>query len=273
MRPSTRDCARPASCTTLARRRRLHHTGDAGPLRFLHRHGRLGTHHQWPRRRAKRRLGRRDPRTERGSERRAELRADFIVYATGYQRLAQAGAILSSEIIQQTRTHRRHRLRLPTRRWAMGWSDRERMEADTAAGPLVPQRQFWADAILLAHTGIADQGPPCRSANANLRPTLISRRLRRKPPTATASILPDRRRNFLSIRKHIHAEVVGTVRDWAAEVPWPYHRGANRAGPPHFRIGSSPAVPARQRRGRSTSRSGLPELDRADLKLRNLLAG
>ena len=29
----------------------------------------------------------------------------------------------------------------------------------------------------------------------------------------------------------------------------------------------------RQRRGRSTSRSGLPELDRADLKLRNLLAG
>ena len=37
--------------------------------------------------------------------------------------------------------------------------------------------------------------------------------------------------------------------------------------------GSSPAVPARQRRGRSTSRSGLPELDRADLKLRNLLAG
>src|ERR1700730_2283914 len=36
---------------------------------------------------------------------------------------------------------------------------------------------------------------------------------------------------------------------------------------------TSPAVPARQRRGRSTSRSGLPELDRADLKLRNLLAG
>jgi hypothetical protein len=34
-----------------------------------------------------------------------------------------------------------------------------------------------------------------------------------------------------------------------------------------------PAVPARQRRGRSTSRNGLPELDRADLKLRNLLAG
>ena len=31
----------------------------------------------------------------------AELRADFIVYATGYQRLAQAGAILSSEIIQK----------------------------------------------------------------------------------------------------------------------------------------------------------------------------
>jgi hypothetical protein len=29
----------------------------------------------------------------------------------------------------------------------------------------------------------------------------------------------------------------------------------------------------RQRRGKSTSRSGLPELDRADLKLRNLLAG
>ena len=38
-------------------------------------------------------------------------------------------------------------------------------------------------------------------------------------------------------------------------------------------LGSSPAVPACQRRGRSTSRSGLPELDRADLKLRNLLAG
>src|ERR1700726_3268850 len=36
---------------------------------------------------------------------------------------------------------------------------------------------------------------------------------------------------------------------------------------------TSPAVPARQRRGRSTSRSGLPELARADLKLRNLLAG
>src|SRR6478736_4181100 len=36
---------------------------------------------------------------------------------------------------------------------------------------------------------------------------------------------------------------------------------------------TSPAVPARQRRGRSTSRSGLPELDRVDLKLRNLLAG
>jgi DNA polymerase IV len=33
------------------------------------------------------------------------------------------------------------------------------------------------------------------------------------------------------------------------------------------------AVPARQRRRGSTSRSGLPELDRADLKLRNLLAG
>src|SRR6202011_5070986 len=33
---------------------------------------------------------------------------------------------------------------------------------------------------------------------------------------------------------------------------------------------TSPAVPARQRRGRSTSISGLPELDRADLKLRNL---
>jgi hypothetical protein len=40
-----------------------------------------------------------------------------------------------------------------------------------------------------------------------------------------------------------------------------------------FRSGSSPDVPARQRRGRSTSKSGLPELDRADLKLRNLLAG
>jgi hypothetical protein len=38
-------------------------------------------------------------------------------------------------------------------------------------------------------------------------------------------------------------------------------------------FGSSPAVPARQRRGGSTSRSGLPELDRADLKLRNVLAG
>src|SRR6202035_1227109 len=36
---------------------------------------------------------------------------------------------------------------------------------------------------------------------------------------------------------------------------------------------TSPAVPARQRRGGSTSRSGLPELDRADLKLRNLFAG
>jgi hypothetical protein len=42
---------------------------------------------------------------------------------------------------------------------------------------------------------------------------------------------------------------------------------------PDDRFGSSPAVPARQRRGGSTSRSGLPELDRADLKLRNLLAG
>jgi putative flavoprotein involved in K+ transport len=31
----------------------------------------------------------------------AELSADFIVYATGYERLAQAGAILSSEIIQK----------------------------------------------------------------------------------------------------------------------------------------------------------------------------
>src|ERR1700738_3701927 len=40
-----------------------------------------------------------------------------------------------------------------------------------------------------------------------------------------------------------------------------------------FRNGSFPAVPARPRRGRSTSRSGLPELDRTDLKLRNLLAG
>ena len=39
------------------------------------------------------------------------------------------------------------------------------------------------------------------------------------------------------------------------------------------RLASSRAVPARQRRGGSTSRSGHPELDRADLKLRNLLAG
>ena len=31
----------------------------------------------------------------------AELPADFIVYATGYRRLAQAGAILSSEIIDK----------------------------------------------------------------------------------------------------------------------------------------------------------------------------
>jgi putative flavoprotein involved in K+ transport len=31
----------------------------------------------------------------------AELPADFIVYATGYGRLAQAGAILSSEIIDK----------------------------------------------------------------------------------------------------------------------------------------------------------------------------
>jgi putative flavoprotein involved in K+ transport len=31
----------------------------------------------------------------------AELPADFIVYATGYQRLAQPGAILSSEIIEK----------------------------------------------------------------------------------------------------------------------------------------------------------------------------
>jgi hypothetical protein len=36
-------------------------------------------------------------------------------------------------------------------------------------------------------------------------------------------------------------------------------RQADRiGGPPHVRLGSSPAVPARQRRGRSTSRSGLP---------------
>jgi hypothetical protein len=32
--------------------------------------------------------------------------------------------------------------------WA---GDPERMEADAAAGPLVPQRQFWADAILFAY--------------------------------------------------------------------------------------------------------------------------
>src|ERR1700730_8972087 len=37
---------------------------------------------------------------------------------------------------------------------------------------------------------------------------------------------------------------------------------------------AKPETPfVRQRRGRSTSRSGLPELDRADLKFRNLLAG
>jgi hypothetical protein len=51
------------------------------------------------------------------------------------------------------------------------------------------------------------------------------------------------------------------------------HAGEPADGRIDFRIGSSPAVPARQRRGTSTSRSGLPELDRADLKLRNLLAG
>src|ERR1700726_3464337 len=59
------------------------------------------------------------------------------------------------------------------------------LEADAAAGPLVPQRQFWADAILLAHTGIEDQGPPCRSADADLRPTLILGAFGGKPPTAT----------------------------------------------------------------------------------------
>src|ERR1700731_1130633 len=55
----------------------------------------------------------------------------------------------------------------------MGGRDKERMEADTAAGPLVSQWQFWADAILLAHPGAADQGPPDGLANASLRAGLI----------------------------------------------------------------------------------------------------
>jgi putative flavoprotein involved in K+ transport len=41
----------------------------------------------------------------------AELPADLIVYATGYWKLRQAGAILSSEIIQKLGADRRHRLR------------------------------------------------------------------------------------------------------------------------------------------------------------------
>src|SRR3981189_3085180 len=55
----------------------------------------------------------------------------------------------------------------------MGRRDPERMEADAAAGPLVPQRQFWADAILLAHLGAADQSPPGGLADAGLRRSLI----------------------------------------------------------------------------------------------------
>ena len=101
----------------------------------------------------------------------AELPADFIVYATGYRRLAQAGAILSSEIIDKLG---------PIGGIGSGvrsdhgpWRDKERMEADTAAGPLVSQWQFWADAILLAHPGAADQGPPDGLANASLRAGLI----------------------------------------------------------------------------------------------------
>jgi putative flavoprotein involved in K+ transport len=152
--------------------------------------GRLGTHHQWPRRRAKRRLGRRDPRTERGSERRGRTAGRLHRLCYGIPKAGPGWGDPFERDHPETRTHRRHWLRLPTRRWAMGWRDPERMEADAAAGPLVPQWQFWADAILLAHTGIADQGPPCRSADADLRPTLILGAFGGKPPTATASILP-----------------------------------------------------------------------------------
>jgi hypothetical protein len=73
-------------------------------------------------------------------------------------------------------------------------------------------------------------------------------------------------------------------REWPVSAPgshWKPRRGSPvlhssepfRSGTAEGSFGSSPAVPACQRRGGSTSRSGLPELDRADLKLRNLLAG